>query len=144
LGYVAEALDARLNTRIPRRVKNDLTVLSRRRRLEESELARTLLDEALRREKHPGIVFRSTPTGREAAIEGRRTYIWQVIETLRASEGDIGQAAGFLGLRPDQVRSAVDYYAEYGPEIDRLVTLNEEEADRGRNLWEQQQQALSH
>ena len=83
---MAEALDARINTRVPRRVKDDLTAISRRRRLEESELARTLLDEALRREKHPGIVFRATPTGREAAIEGRRLYVWQVIETVRASD----------------------------------------------------------
>ena len=44
--------------------------------------------EALWREKHPGIVFRTTPTGREAAIEGRRLYVWQVIETVRASDGD--------------------------------------------------------
>ena len=51
---MAEALDARINTRVPRRVKDDLTAVSRRRRVEESELARTLLDEALRREKHPG------------------------------------------------------------------------------------------
>src|SRR5438552_19024623 len=118
MGHMAaEALDQRVNARVPHRVKQDLAELSRRRNVDESELARTLLDEALRREKHPGIVFRSTPTGREAAIEGRRIYVWQVLETLRASEGDVEQAAGFLGLRPDHVRVAVDYYAEYGPEI---------------------------
>ncbi len=105
-------------------------------------MARALLDEALRREKHPGILFRSTPAGREAAIEGRRLYVWQVIETLRASDGDIEQAASFLGLRPDQVRGAASYYAEYRREIDRLIALNKEEADRARRLWERQQQAL--
>ena len=143
MGYkMPEALDARVNTRVPRRVKEDLAALSRRRNLEESELARALLDEALRREKHPGIVFRPTPAGREAAIEGRRVYVWQVIDTLRASDGDIEQAASFLGLRPDQVRGAINYYAEYAPEIDRQITLNEEEADRARRFWERQQQAL--
>ena len=142
MGHMAEALDARVNTRIPRRVKEDLAALSRRRNLEESELARTLLDEALRREKHCGIVFRPTPTGREAAIEGRRVYVWQVIETLLASERDVEQAADFLGLRPDQVRAAIDYYAEYGAEIDRMIALNQEEADRARQLWQRQQQAL--
>jgi uncharacterized protein (DUF433 family) len=139
---MAEALDARINARVPRRVKDDLTALSRRRRLEESEVARTLLDEALRREKHAGIVFRATPTGREAAIEGRRLYVWQVIETLRASEGDERQAADFLGLRPDQVRSAVDYYVEYDAEITRLVALNREDADRAHQMWGRRQQAL--
>jgi uncharacterized protein (DUF433 family) len=141
--HMAEALDARINTRVPRRVKEDLAALSQQRRLEESELARALLDEALRREKHPGILFRPTPAGREASIEGRRVYVWQVIETLRASDGDSEQAASFLGLRPDQVRAAVSYYAEYKREIDRLILLNKQEADRARRLWERQQQALA-
>lgn len=142
MGYMAEALDARINTRVPRRVKEDLVALSQQRRLEESELARALLDEALRREKHPGILFRTTPAGREAAIEGRRVYVWQVIDTLRASEGDIEPTAKSLGLRPDQVRAAVSYYTEYKREIDRLIELNKQEADRARRLWERQQEAL--
>src|ERR1700724_2507319 len=118
MGDMAEALDARINTRVPRRVKEDLAALAQQRRLEASELARALLDEALRREKHPGITFRPTPAGREAAIEGRRVYVWQVVETLRASDSEIEQSADFLGLRPDQVRVAVGYYAEYKREID--------------------------
>lgn len=142
MGYMAEALDARINTRVPRRVKDDLAVLSQQRRLEESELARALLDEALRREKHPGITFRPTPAGREAAVEGRRVYVWQVVETIRASDGDIEQSADFLGLRPDQVRVAVGYYAEYKREIDQLIALNKQEADRARRQWQRQQQAL--
>ena len=141
---MAEALDARINTRVPQRVKDDLAAVSRRRRLEESEVARMLLDEALRREKHPGIVFRATPTGREAAIEGRRLYVWQVIETVRASEGDEQQAAASLGLRQEQVRTAVDYYAEYRAEIDDIVALAYEEADRARQLSEWRRQALNH
>jgi len=69
-------------------------------------------------------------------------YVWQVIETLRASKGDIEQSADFLGLRPEQVRAAAGYYAEYKREIDRLVALNKQEADRARHLWERQQRAL--
>jgi len=142
MGHMGEALDARINTRVPRRVKEDLAALSQQRRVEESELARALLDEALRREKHPGISFRPTPAGREAAIEGRRVYVWQVIETLRASEGDIEKSADFLGLRPEHLRAAAGYYAEYKREIDRLVALNKQEADHARHLWERQQRAL--
>ena len=40
------------------------------------------------------------------------------------------------------MRAALDYYAEYGPEIDMLIALNQEDADRARHLWERQQQAL--
>lgn len=139
---MAESLDARVNTRIPRRMKEDLSALSKRRHVDESDLARALLDEGLRREKHPGIVFRSTPSGREAALEGRRLYVWQVIETTRASDGNVEETADYLAIRPYQVRSAVDYYAEYGPEIDQLIEENRQEATRARERWGRQQQAL--
>ncbi len=139
MGHMAEALDQRVNARVPQRVKKDLADLSRRRKLDESELARTLLDEALRRERHPGIVFRATPAGREAAIEGRRLYIWQVIETLRASDGSAHETAQYLGLRPDQVRTAAQYYAEFPDEIEQLIALNLEQADHAHLVWQQQQ-----
>jgi uncharacterized protein (DUF433 family) len=142
MGYVPEILDARLNTRISRRMREDIAALSRHRRMEESELARTLLDEGLRREKHPGLVFRSTPAGRQAAIEGRRLYIWQVMETVWASDGDAGEAAAYLGIRPDQVQSAVGYYVDYTAEIEDQIRRNREEADRAQGLWERRQQAL--
>jgi len=123
-------------------MKDDLSALSKRRHVDESDLARALLDEGLRREKHPGIVFRSTPTGREAALEGRRLYVWQVMETVRSSDGNVDEAAEYLAVRPDQVRSAIDYYAEYVPEIDQLIEDNRQEGIQARERWERQQQAL--
>jgi uncharacterized protein (DUF433 family) len=139
---MAEALDARINTRIPRRMKEDLSTLSKRRHVDESDLARALLDEGLRREKHPGIVFRTTPSGREAALEGRRLYVWQVMETVWASDGNVDESAEYLAVRPDQVRSALGYYAEYGPEIDQLIHENRQDTTQARERWERQQRAL--
>jgi hypothetical protein len=83
---MADALEARLNTRAPKRVKDDLSALAMRRHIDESELTRSLIDEAIRRETYPGVAFRTTSTGRDAAVEGRRLYIWQVMETLWASD----------------------------------------------------------
>ena len=40
------------------------------------------------------------------------------------------------------MHAALDYQAEYGPEIDILIALNQEDADRARYLWERRQQAL--
>ncbi len=142
MGRMGEALDARLNTRIPRRVRNDLYALARQRRVDESELARTLLDEGLRRENHPGIVFRLTPTGRQAGIEGRRLYVWQVMATLWASDGNVEEAAGYLDLTPEQVRSAVRYCAEYRDEVEGQIKTNQEEAERASLIWEREQEAL--
>ncbi len=141
---MSEALDARLSTRIPRRVRDDLDALARQRQVDESELARTLLDEALRHEKHARIMFRPTPTGRQACIEGRRVYVWQVVETVWASDGKIDEAADYLGLTADQVRSAVRYCAEYRDEIEGQIRANEDAAERERRLWESTQEALRH
>jgi uncharacterized protein (DUF433 family) len=142
VGHVPEVLDDRLNTRISRRVRNGLSSLARQRHVDESELARTLLDEGIRRENHPGIVFRSTPTGRQATIEGRRIHVWQVMETVWASDGNIDEAASYLDLTPEQVRAAVGYCADYRDEIEAQIATNQQEADRARLEWERQQEAL--
>jgi uncharacterized protein (DUF433 family) len=97
----------------------------------------------LRRERHPGIVFRDGASGRRAAVEGRRLDVWQVMETVWDSGGKIDEAAAFLGLRSDQVQAAVAYYADYPEEVDEWVRLNQQEAERMESAWERQQAALN-
>ncbi len=64
------------------------------------------------------------------------------METVRASGGDVDDAAEYLGIRPDQVRAAVSYYTDYPAEIDEWVQRNREEADRLRAQWEREQASL--
>jgi uncharacterized protein (DUF433 family) len=139
---VEEPLDASINTRVPRRVRQALEEVAKGRHVNPLTFARTLIDEGLRRERHPGIVFREGPAGRRAAIEGRRLDVWQVMETVWASDGDVDEAAAYLGLRPDQVWAAISYYTEFPGEIDDWVQRNREEADRGRVQWEREQASL--
>lgn len=136
-----EELDASINTRVPRRVKHALDEVARDRRVNPLTFARTLLDEGLRRERHPGIAFREGAAGRRAAIEGRRLDVWQIMETVWAADGDINEAAEYFGLRPDQVRAAISYYAEFPVEVDEWVRRNQAEYDRGRAQWEREQAA---
>jgi uncharacterized protein (DUF433 family) len=137
-----ETLDTSINTRVPRRVKQALEQVAKDRRINPLTFARTLLDEGLRRERHPGIVFREGPAGRRAGIEGRRLDVWQVRETVWASDGNVDEVADYLHLRPDQVRSAVSYYTEFPDEIDAWVRTNQEQADRLRSQWEREQASL--
>lgn|SRR5262245_20808454 len=125
-----EVLDAQINTRVPRRVRQQLEVLARDRGVNPLTLARSLLDEAVPREQHPGIVFRDGPAGRRAAIEGRRLDVWQVMETVWASAGSVEEAAEYLGLRPEQVRAAGACYADFPEEVDYWVRRNHEDAER--------------
>lgn len=137
-----EILDATVNTRVPHRVKKALEEVARDRRVNPLTFARTLIDEGLRRERHPGIVFRDGPAGRRAAVEGRRLDVWQVMETVWASDGNVEETADYLGLRTDQVRASVTYYAEFPDEIDQWIQRNREEADRLHTQWEREQASL--
>lgn len=137
-----EPLDDGINTRVPRRVREALESVARDRGVNPLSFARTLLDEGLRRERHPGIVFRDGPAGRRASIEGRRVDVWQVMETVWQSKGDIGAAAGYLGLRPEQVQAAVGYYTDFRDEVDEWIRRNSEEADRLEERWKREQAAL--
>lgn len=137
-----EILDASINTRVPRRVKQALEEVANDRRVNPLTFARTLIDEGLRRERHPGIVFRDGPAGRRAAIEGRRLDVWQVMETVWASDGNVDESADYLSLRADQVRAAISYYAEFPDEIDHWVQRNREEADRLYAQWGREQASL--
>jgi len=111
-----------------------------------SRLAERLIDEGLRMEAHPGIVFRDGPAGRRPGLAGGPD-VWEVIETLRGTgrKGDaaIAATAEWGSLAIDQVRAAVAYYGEHREEIDAWIDTNREEAERARAAWERAQEALA-
>jgi uncharacterized protein (DUF433 family) len=82
-------------------------------------LADRLLGEALRSETHPLVRFQSGAAGRRRPILiGTRLYVYQVINTLRASDGNVDKAADYLGIGPQQVRAVLAYYADFTDEVD--------------------------
>lgn len=113
--------------------------------LNKSRLAERYIDEGMRMDDHPGVVFRDGPTGRRAGLAAGPD-VWEVIAAIRASGlvGDAGleAAAEWGGLTAAQVRSAVGYYAEYRDEIDERVRRNIEEADAAEKQWRREQNAL--
>jgi uncharacterized protein (DUF433 family) len=64
-------------------------------------------------DQHPLIVFLTRPDGRRPMIAGTRLDVADVIETVRASENSITEAAEYLDLPPAKVQAAVRYYAEF-------------------------------
>jgi hypothetical protein len=123
-----------------------LDLHARRRGEAKSRIAERLIDEGLRMQEHPGVVFRDGPAGRRAALAGGPD-IWEVIETLRGTgqtgEQAIGLTARWGNLTHTQVRTAVRYYADFTEEIDERIALNRLEAERGRTAWERAQKALA-
>lgn len=114
--------------------------------LNRSRLAERYLDEGMRMEDHPGIVFRDGPAGRRAGL-ARGPDVWQVIATVRGTrlEGEeaLAATAEWGSLTIAQVRTAVAYYAEYPDQIDEWVRRNIEEADADEERWRREQNALA-
>lgn len=92
------------------------------------------VEEGLRLEEHPGIVFVDGPAGRRPALR-RGPDVWEVVTTLRANHGSVGDTAAALALPESQVRTALAYYAEHVDEIDDWIEANEEEAERAEAAW---------
>lgn len=110
-----------------------------------SRLAERYVDEGMRMDEHPGIVFRGGPTGRRAALAGGPD-VWELMFTLKSGEARgeeaISATAELLDLTDSQVRSAVRYYGAFPDEIDRRITLNSLDADEAEVVWQREQAAL--
>lgn len=123
-----------------------LDIGARRRGEPKARTAARLIDEGLRMEDHPGILFRDGPAGRRAAIAGGPD-VWEVIETLKDTglkgEQAIAATAEWGVLTHAQVHAAVRYYADFRDEVDARIVHNSEEADRQRAAWVREQEALA-
>ena len=134
-----------LSVRVGEEVLARLDVESRRIGRSRSWLAKQLLDEGLRMERHPGIMFRAGPAGRRPGLIGGPD-VWEIV---RACLGhDLGDAAvrrdigERTGLTADQVRTALRYYAEYSGEIDEWIRRVDEEAEKAEAAWRGERELL--
>ena len=92
-----------------------------------SEVASSLLREAVRMRRVPGVVFMDGPTGRRACIAGTGLDVWEVISALKSVGADRGRlAASYEWLSDRQLSAALAYYDIYPQEIDARI----EEEDR--------------
>jgi hypothetical protein len=118
---------------------------SKRTKLTRSELAKRLIEEGLRMEAHPGIVFRPGVTGRQPALaDGPK--VWVVARVFREMKGSFDEAvartAELMELSPHQVRTAARYYAEFRKEVDEWLRALDEEAEQAHAAWQREQDLL--
>ena len=114
-----------------------------------SEVGRTLLEEGLRMEEHPGIVFRNGLGGRRAGLSGGPD-VWEVARVFRTAgsaglSGDdaVQRACEALDLTLEQARCALHYYATFTAEVDAWIERVDEEAARAEAAWLKEQALLA-
>ena len=113
---------------------------ARSARLGESKarVAERLIEEGLRIEEFSGIVFRSGPTGRRAGIVGGPD-VWEIVRDLKGVVGEdstdpIETVAHVSGLDRAVVELAASYYAAYPGDIDGGLRMDEQAAERLRQV----------
>ena len=119
-------LDAELVDRLRR--------LSARDRVPVSQLVERLLEEAVRSEELPGIVFRSGPAGRRAGVLGGPD-VWEIVRDLQGavtagSRDAVRHVVASTDLSEQQVRLAASYYASYPDEVDARIADDATLTDR--------------
>ena len=124
-------------------VAERLEARGKENRLSAEELAKVYIEEGLRMEAHPGIVFKAGPAGRRAAVV-IGPDVWQVmgfyLELKGPAEKRIKRTAKFATLDPWQVETVLRYYAEYQDEIDFWIRRNDEEAELAYSEWKREQE----
>ena len=107
-----------------------------------SNLVERYVEEGLRMDKHPGIVFVEGAAGRRPALASRRGLdVWEVITTLHANDGKVEDAAEVLNLPESEVRLALAYYADNQSEIDDWIRANDELFEQGAAAAKRQARA---
>ncbi len=106
-----------------------------------------LLDEALRRDAHPGITVRNSAGGRRAGLVGGPD-VDEVVRTLRAVQEDraadvLATVAEMTSLTEAQVGTAVAYYADHRDEIDSRNAAHERAVDAAEAAWHRRQEVLA-
>ena len=111
-----------------------------------SGLAQTLVDEGLRSQEFPGVVFRDGPSGRRAGLAAGPD-VWEIVAAIKDSaargEAAIASAAAELSLTTAAVRVGLAYYGAFPEEIDAQVADNEHAAAEALRSWESQQRLLT-
>lgn len=110
-----------------------------------STLAERLIDEGLRMETHPAVMFRVGPRGRRAALAAGPEIV-DVIGALIGGDVPVDQrrsrAARLLNVSPDAVDAALAYYADFTDEIDEELAQRARAAQEAEAAWARQQALL--
>ena len=116
-----------------------------------SAAANMLVDEGLRMMEHPGVIFRTGPTGRRAGLAAGPD-VWEVVRAVRsarAAEPDLGErelltmVSENTGVPVRLIRVATGYWASYPDEIDAEVAAADAAEENAERAWRREQELLA-
>lgn len=127
------------NVRFPEPIDRRLAEYARGVGARKSTVVVQALQEWLRMEAHPGIVFVKTITGERRAALRVGPQVWTVAEAWQqhpSEQRTPAEVAAALGLTVREVETALAYWAEYRDEIDDLIDRHHTSQDEALAAWE--------
>jgi hypothetical protein len=115
-----------------------------------SSAANMLVDEGLRMMEHPGVLFRTGPTGRRAGLAAGPD-VWEVVRAVRSARGaEPGLGEGELltlvaentGVPVRLIRVATGYWAAHPDEIDAEIAAADAAEDNAERAWRRERELL--
>jgi hypothetical protein len=119
--------------------------------LSASSATNLLVDEALRSQEHPLVVFRDGPAGRRARLVGGPD-VWEVVRAVRSARGSepdleadevVALVSETTGVSDHLVRAAVDYWADHPDDVDAWITRADAESRAAEERWRREQRLLA-
>ncbi len=124
-----------LSLRLADATLDRLGVRARSAHMPPRTLAQRYVEEGLRMDDHPLVRFADGPAGRRARLVGTGKDVWEVVTVVRDNDGDVAEAADYLGIPLGLVQAAVSYYGAYPDEVDEWIALNKAEASEAHTAW---------
>ena len=108
-------------------------------------MAERLIDEGLRMEAHPMVVFRDGPSGRRPVLIGGPEEA-DVVGAIVGGDVAVGErrsrTADLLGIPAALVDAALAYYADYTDEMDEVIAERARLGDEAEAAWRRQRELL--
>ena len=112
--------------RIPEETIKEIEYLARASKKDFTTVANELIEEAIRVQRCPGIVFTEGVSGKRARMAGTGIEVWEVVATYRSVGEDFERLSKcYHWLTVQQLKSALGYYRVYTAEIDAIIADNE-------------------
>jgi hypothetical protein len=127
-------------------LREHLAALAGREQTTVSELIERFVGEGLASAEHPGIVFKSGPSGRRAALAGGPD-VWEIISALRHARGSearrVTAVADEFEINERQVVLALNYAAAHREEVDERVRANDQALKDAERIAAERQRMLA-
>jgi hypothetical protein len=116
-----------------------------------SSAANRFVDEGLRMEDHPGVIFRDGPSGRRPVLIGGPDVaeVIRAVMSARSAEPrlDATEVVALVqtntGVSARLIDTALRYWAAYPDEVDAWIADSEQREQAGLEAWQRQQDLLA-